>query len=144
MNKETLRMQMLAGIITEGQYKSMLNENEFGSFAQSTAQKYKLRLLSNPMDAAQVSQMYEKAKGDFGSGFEGVMAYNPSSKVVVVLSKDEKTGENVFNDFKKFNSNDAGYEGFGVTAGGYKFPLNTPPTGNEEKAFVKPFKIEIS
>jgi len=27
MNKETLRMQMLAGIITEGQYKAMLNEN---------------------------------------------------------------------------------------------------------------------
>ena len=28
MNKEQLRMQMLAGIITEGQYKAMLNENE--------------------------------------------------------------------------------------------------------------------
>jgi hypothetical protein len=28
MNKETLRMQMLAGIITEGQYKSKLNEYE--------------------------------------------------------------------------------------------------------------------
>ena len=27
MDKETLRMQMLAGIITEGQYKNMLNEN---------------------------------------------------------------------------------------------------------------------
>lgn len=27
MNKETLRMQMLAGIITEGQYKKILNEN---------------------------------------------------------------------------------------------------------------------
>ena len=26
-NKETLRMQMLAGVITEGQYKKMLNEN---------------------------------------------------------------------------------------------------------------------
>jgi len=26
MNKETLRMQMLAGILTEGQYKAMLNE----------------------------------------------------------------------------------------------------------------------
>ena len=27
MTNETLRMQMLAGIITEGQYKNMLNEN---------------------------------------------------------------------------------------------------------------------
>ena len=29
MTKETLRMQMLAGIITESQYKSMLNESYF-------------------------------------------------------------------------------------------------------------------
>ena len=28
MDKETLRMQMLAGIITEGQYEAKLNENE--------------------------------------------------------------------------------------------------------------------
>ena len=28
MTQEQLRMQMLAGIITEGQYKDMLNENE--------------------------------------------------------------------------------------------------------------------
>ena len=28
MNKETLRMQMLAGIITQGQYKEKLNEEE--------------------------------------------------------------------------------------------------------------------
>ena len=28
MNKETLRMQMLAGIITESQYKAKLNEDE--------------------------------------------------------------------------------------------------------------------
>ena len=29
MTQEQLRMQMLAGIITEGQYKTMLNENKF-------------------------------------------------------------------------------------------------------------------
>ena len=29
MNKEQLRMQMLAGIITEGQYKAILNESKF-------------------------------------------------------------------------------------------------------------------
>jgi len=32
MNKETLRMQMLAGIITESQYKKKLNESKFGEF----------------------------------------------------------------------------------------------------------------
>jgi len=29
MTQEQLRMQMLAGIITEGQYKAMLNESKF-------------------------------------------------------------------------------------------------------------------
>jgi hypothetical protein len=29
MNKEQLRMQMLAGVITEGEYKAQLNEDEF-------------------------------------------------------------------------------------------------------------------
>jgi hypothetical protein len=28
MNKETLRMQMLSGIITEGEYKAKLKESE--------------------------------------------------------------------------------------------------------------------
>jgi hypothetical protein len=32
VNKETLRMQMLAGIITEGQYKEMLNEENIADF----------------------------------------------------------------------------------------------------------------
>jgi hypothetical protein len=29
MNKEQLRMQMLAGIITESEYKEKINENKF-------------------------------------------------------------------------------------------------------------------
>jgi hypothetical protein len=42
VNKETLRMQMLAGIITEGQYKAKLNENvdnEFINFLNKNTQK---------------------------------------------------------------------------------------------------------
>ena len=42
MNKEQLRMQMLAGIITEGQYKEKLNENvdnEFINFLNKNTQK---------------------------------------------------------------------------------------------------------
>ena len=31
MNKEQLRMQMLAGVITEGEYKAKLNEDEFAT-----------------------------------------------------------------------------------------------------------------
>ena len=42
VNKETLRMQMLAGIITESQYKAKLNENvdnEFINFLNKNTQK---------------------------------------------------------------------------------------------------------
>ena len=39
-NKETLRMQMLAGIITEGQYKAKLNENELNTLKQTIQQEY--------------------------------------------------------------------------------------------------------
>ena len=35
MNKEQLRMQMLAGIITEGQYKEILNEGIYLLFNKS-------------------------------------------------------------------------------------------------------------
>jgi hypothetical protein len=41
MTQEQLRMQMLAGIITEGQYKSMLNEDEY-SDSQANARLAKL------------------------------------------------------------------------------------------------------
>ena len=37
MTQEQLRMQMLAGIITEGQYKAKLNEVTVGEFPQHLA-----------------------------------------------------------------------------------------------------------
>jgi hypothetical protein len=40
INKETLRMQMLAGIITESQYKAKLNENELNTLKQTIQQEY--------------------------------------------------------------------------------------------------------
>jgi hypothetical protein len=45
MNKEQLRMQMLAGIITEGQYKAKLNEEE-GTDILSFLKSNKQELLS--------------------------------------------------------------------------------------------------
>jgi hypothetical protein len=41
MNKETLRMQMLAGIITEGQYKEKLNEEEIPQITVSDIETLK-------------------------------------------------------------------------------------------------------
>jgi len=44
MNKETLRMQMLAGIITEGQYKAMLNEGNIADFLNQNMDEVKEKL----------------------------------------------------------------------------------------------------
>lgn len=132
-------MQGMKGTMKEDENET-INENELSSFAQGISQKYKLRLLPNPMDVVQATQKYKESKGNFGGNFEGIMTYDPSSSVVVVLSKNEKAGEEVFNEFKKFNANDVGYESFGITVDGYKFPLDTQPS-DKEKAFVKSFKI---
>jgi len=39
MDKETLRMQMLAGIITESQYKLQLNENNYSVISKDTEEE---------------------------------------------------------------------------------------------------------
>ena len=44
MNKEQLRMQMLAGIITEGQYKTMLNEENIADFLNQNMDEVKEKL----------------------------------------------------------------------------------------------------
>jgi hypothetical protein len=47
-NKETLRMQMLAGIITEGEYKQKLNENIFDNHINQTVSLINQEIGSNP------------------------------------------------------------------------------------------------
>ena len=54
MNKELLRMQMLAGIITESQYKAMLNEEMFGwdegDLTEEELKKVKLLMSLKPYE----------------------------------------------------------------------------------------------
>ena len=45
MTQEQLRMQMLAGIITEGQYKAKLNENQAISFTSDQEEIYQNALI---------------------------------------------------------------------------------------------------
>jgi hypothetical protein len=44
MTQEQLRMQMLAGIITEGQYKTMLNEENIADFLNQNMDEVKEKL----------------------------------------------------------------------------------------------------
>ena len=48
MDKETLRMQMLAGIITESEYKAKLNEETDSEYLRRETERYTQKVTSNP------------------------------------------------------------------------------------------------
>ena len=62
MNKETLRMQMLSGIITEGEYKAKLKESK------STKQKDSLN--ENFVGMGMVGNIFDREKTDYELAFE--------------------------------------------------------------------------
>jgi len=71
MTKETLRMQMLAGIITESQYKAKLNENEDEAPLVITVKvteegKTKMRLYTGPSSIKMTS---DKNNSQMGSNY---------------------------------------------------------------------------
>jgi hypothetical protein len=64
MNKETLRMQMLSGVITEGQYKTKLKE---------TTQKDSLNehyIAGGIVGIGAINQIPSRAKADYEDAFE--------------------------------------------------------------------------
>jgi hypothetical protein len=58
MTQEQLRMQMLAGIITEGQYKAIINENE------DESKPYKL-VLGTIVDYSPTDDVWDEFEGMF-------------------------------------------------------------------------------
>ena len=60
MTKETLRMQMLAGIITEGQYKEKLAENQSAEQAVSKA----LEMAPKLEKSSELDQLAQKVAND--------------------------------------------------------------------------------
>jgi hypothetical protein len=83
MSKENLRMQMLAGIITEGQYKAKLNENE--------------------NESAELKRLVDMLKAELGEGVtvEYYEAYdedneNTRRKIDVYGTEDGFEGDGVF------------------------------------------------
>jgi hypothetical protein len=88
-----------------------LNEEEnLQQFATKIAAQHSLILMPQPLNKAQLFAMYQKEKGNFG-GKNGVMTYEPNSKVVNILSSDEKIPEAVYVQFKTDRGgNDQGFE----------------------------------
>jgi hypothetical protein len=74
MNKETLRMQMLAGIITESQYKTKLNEGEgkhivadYNTDGGTSEEKFARVLADNVMagyDRGNINDLYDGGEWD--------------------------------------------------------------------------------
>jgi hypothetical protein len=62
MNKETLRMQMLSGIITEGEYKQKLEENKTSKTNES--------LNENFVGMGMVGNIFDREKTDYEIAFE--------------------------------------------------------------------------
>lgn len=63
MDKETLRMQMLAGVITEGEYKAKLQENEEKESLNEHA-------IGGIVGIGAINQIPSRAKADYEDAFE--------------------------------------------------------------------------
>jgi hypothetical protein len=68
MNKETLRMQMLAGIITESQYKTQLNENIESLSSYFSNSNKDVRTLAKTLDA-----MLQEHIGEIGEEYSKIL-----------------------------------------------------------------------
>ena len=97
MNKETLRIQMLSGIITEGQYKSMLNEDESVD-AQIAALQKQIEILQKKKQTGEKVQMTKEQINLWkqklpklykeNSKFEGQFAWKASHALFDIIFGD--------------------------------------------------------
>lgn len=92
MNKETLRMQMLAGIITEGQYKAELAEEngQFKSLNMGKLSTLFQMLVSIPANAGWNS--YNMDTGETTSGKEGIVGHEYATPEFFKKLKDLQDG----------------------------------------------------
>jgi len=66
MDKETLRMQMLAGVITEGEYKAKLEENK----KPKSKKSLKEGMIGGIVGIGAINQIPPRAKTDYETSFE--------------------------------------------------------------------------
>ena len=82
MDKETLRMQMLAGVITEGEYKAKLQENEE---KESLNEHF---VAGGIVGIGAINQIPSRAKTDYETAFEHFLGQKYG------LNEVEKVNEN--------------------------------------------------
>lgn len=93
MTKETLRMQMLSGVITEGQYKSKLEE------LNSTEEKDSLNegMIGGIVGIGAINQIPPRAKTDYETAFEHFLGarYELNEEVDEVEVEDDEALQDV-------------------------------------------------
>ena len=113
MNKETLRMQMLAGLITEGQYKQKLIENELAlneNVFSGIFNKIKRFFKGETMDKVRTEDGLDIFKDDEGKEWIGVQnadyQYEPGYRqywVSIYDMKDKEAIKKSMNNLKSKN-----------------------------------------
>ena len=89
MNKETLRMQMLAGIITENQYKSKLKENDGGG---------KIRVVNQDPILDHPRSTYDERTGELVFPQFFTIEYN-DNEIIVTMFQSINLKTNKINPF---------------------------------------------
>lgn len=143
-----------ANLMLENSYlksKGLINEEEmsFKDYANKIAQQHQLILYPNKADKPELAKLYSNAKGDF-KGKQGVIAFDPQTSVISLLSLNKELNDVIYMQFKKeWSADDTGYEkqGFHTNSEGKGGAFNydsEPPRGEDDKvAYYKSFKINI-
>jgi hypothetical protein len=87
MNKETLRMQMLSGIITEGEYKQKLEENKTSKTNES--------LNENFVGMEMVGNIFDREKTDYEIAFEHFSKGKMNEEIDEEQAETEESFEDV-------------------------------------------------
>jgi len=89
MNKETLRMQMLSGIITEGEYAAAINQEVEETEKDSLNEHY---VVGGIVGIGAVNQIPSRAKADYEDAFEHFLGQKYELKEEI---NEEEMGENI-------------------------------------------------
>jgi len=95
MDKETLRMQMLAGVITEGQYVAAINQEVENTEKDSLNEHY---VAGGIVGIGAITQIPSRAKADYEDAFEHFLG-----KKYEIKEEMEDVNENMFSTGNEVN-----------------------------------------
>ncbi len=102
MNKETLRMQMLSGIITEGEYKVKLNENQnIDNIIKNLSSAYDLSTFESFKDEVEFSDLMDEIIAQMNNGVKPDYSNMNQDEINNLVDPIKKQVDDYI--FKRFN-----------------------------------------